>query len=165
MTIMFEFTECIEIGQPPRAVWQTLVDVEAWWLPSNPEHVAIEVGEHPVREGTTVSFEERVAGIRGQAQGCITRFVQGENITWEGRARYGCWGLGFEITEGVAWTLEVASAGTRLCATVWAAFPGTWFGRFLELYTTRVLNVVDRDRAHARTELEWLKSHIEDGGS
>jgi hypothetical protein len=159
---MFEFTECIDIGRSPGDVWPAIADVESWWLPSNPEHIRIEVGERPLRQGSEVCFEEKVAGIRGYAQGRITRVVPGENITWEGRARYRYWGLRFQIAEGVAWTVEASSAGTRLCATVWAVFPATWFGRFLEMYTKYVVNVVDKDRAHARQELQWLKQHLEE---
>jgi len=48
-----------------------------------------------------------------------------------------------------------------LSATVWAQFPSNLFGRFVEWCIVRLLNVIDRDREHARCELEYLKRIIE----
>lgn len=160
---MFEFTEAIEIAAPPAVVWEQLADVEAWWPPSNPEHSGIEVraGEKPIGVGTPVVFEERVAGIPGRAEGTITRWVPGTEARWEGTARYRYLGIHFDVREGVSWRIEAQGKAVKLSARVWAVFSPTLFGRFLEWYATRVLDVVARDREHARHELRYLKRVIE----
>jgi len=47
---------------------------------------------------------------------------------------------------------------------VWAEFPAGIIGRLLEWYAKSLLNIVDRDREHARRELEYLKAAIEGAG-
>ena len=161
---MFEFTESIAIAALPSRVWETLEDVESWWPPSNPEHIGMQVGERPIAEGTAVDFQEKVAGIPGRASGHITELRPGERITWAGTARYRYMRLiPFTVQEGVSWTLTPDQDGTRLAAQVWAIFPETLRGRLLEWYATRFVDVIRKDRAHARRELEWLKQHIEEG--
>jgi len=160
---MFEFTESILIEVSSGSVWKTLADFENWWPPSNPEHIRIEVQSEnkPVDVGTEIVFEERIAGIRGQAQGMITRWVPGEEATWEGTAVYRYLGISFQIREGVSWRVESLGESSRLSARVWAEFPAGIFGRFLEWYTKSLLNVIEHDREHARQELTYLKSVIE----
>lgn len=161
--IMFEFTESVYIEAAPTRVWDIFADVEAWWPPSNPEHIGIQVEDRPIREGSRVTFEEKVAGIPARASGRITELHPGESATWEGVARYRYLGLiPFTVEEGVCWTLEPAAGGTRMSARVWAVFPRTLFGRLLEWYATWVIDVIRQDRAHARCELEWFKGHMEE---
>ncbi|MEJ2210086.1 MAG: SRPBCC family protein [Anaerolineae bacterium] len=160
---MFEFTESIRIAAPPAKVWDYVADVERWWLASNPDHIRMDVGGDgaALGPGTEVTFEERVAGLRGRAEGTVTRWVPGNLIEWEGRARYHYLGLPLQVREGVSWQVEGSDGGSRLSARVWAEFPSGLLGRFFEWYAKSMLDVVDRDREHARRELEYLKFEIE----
>jgi hypothetical protein len=160
---VFEFTESVGIEARPEDVWEHIADVERWWLASNPEHIGINVGgdESATGLGTEVIFEERVAGIRGQAKGAITQWVPGTLAEWEGQAVYHYLGFPLRVREGVSWRVDHADGETRLSAHVWAEFPSGLTGRFFEWYAKAVLNVIERDREHARRELEYLKSAIE----
>jgi hypothetical protein len=165
-TTTFRFTETIHIAAPTARAWNVLVQIESWWPPSNPEHISIDVqshGEGP-RLGTPIVFEERVAGIGCRADGAISAWDAGREATWEGEAIYKYYGIPIRVAEGVTWSLTGDARETELAATVWAEFPAGPWGRFLEWYTTKVLSVIDRDRAHARRELEYLRDRIEAGG-
>lgn len=72
---MFEFTESVAIDSPPATIWETLLDIEKWWPPSNPEHIGIEVRSSgsPLGVGSEIVFEEMVAGIKAKAEGSITK--------------------------------------------------------------------------------------------
>jgi hypothetical protein len=163
---MFEFTESIRIEAQSNAVWDHLADVERWWLPSNPDHIGLEVrsSNNGIGIGTEVVFEERIAGIKGKAVGTITSLIHGEKITWEGIAEYRYLGFPFHIREGVSWQVESHTQSSTLSARVWAEFPSSTFGRIFEWYAKSFLNIVARDREHARRELVYLKSAIEHAG-
>lgn len=163
---MFEFVESITIEASPADVWDYLADVESWWLASNPEHIYLEVlsPDSSIGLDTKIVFEERVAGINGQAQGTITQFDPGTQITWEGQAIYNYLGFSLEVHEGVSWLVKSDEQGTQLSAHVWAEFPSSLGGRFFEWYAKAILDVVDKDREHARQELQYLKSAIESRG-
>lgn len=159
---MFEFTESVRVEAPPDEVWKLLADVERWWLSSNKDHIRLEAGSSDeLGVGTEVAFEERVAGIKGRAKGIITRWVPGDEATWEGEAKYRYMGFSFRVQEGVSWRVESDGEATRLSARVWAKFPSGIFGRISEWYSKSLLQVVDRDREHARRELEYLKRSVE----
>ncbi len=164
---MFELTESVSIQASPAAVWTVLADVERWWPPSNPEHVRIDVhaADKRIEVGTPVSFEERVAGIAGRAQGTITRCLPGIEVTWEGTARYRYAAVRFRVQEGVSWRIADAGGGSTLSAHVWAQFPPGFLGWLLEWTAKRLLRVVERDREHARTELAYLKETVEGAAS
>jgi hypothetical protein len=160
---MFEFTEAIRIEAPVASVWEYVADVEGWWLASNPEHIRINVPgpKSAIGPGTEITFEEHVAGMKGQAKGTITHWIPGTLIEWEGEARYHYLGFPLRIREGVSWRVDSLEEETQLSAHVWAVFPSGLAGRIFEWYAKTLLNVVDRDREHARRELEYLKSAIE----
>lgn len=160
---MFRFTESVRVDAPAENVWKRLTDIERWWLPSNPEHIRLDVQTcgQPIGVGTKISFEERVAGLRGRAEGEITKWTPGEEAAWQGEAEYRHLGFRFRIREGVSWRVGSDSRASILSAQVWAKFPSSIFGRFLEWYAKSLLNVVNRDREHARRELEYLKNEIE----
>lgn len=163
---MFEFTESVEIRANPKEVWQHLSALERWWLPSNPEHISLEVRstDGTIRPGTKIAFQERIAGIKGSAVGTVTRWNPEKEAACEGTAIYGHMGLHFPVREGVSWQVEDVHPETSvLSARVWAQFPSSLFGRVVEWYSRKVLNVVDRDRQHARRELTYLKQWIESG--
>ena len=162
---MFEFIESIMIEASPDKVWNYLEDVEKWWLASNPEHIHLEVlsPNSSIGLNTNIVFEERVAGINGQAQGTITQFDPGTQITWEGQTIYNHLGFSLEVHEGVSWLVESDEQGTQLSAHTWAEFPSSLGGRFFDWYAKAILDVVDKDREHARQELQYLKSAIESG--
>ncbi len=163
---MFEFTEKVLIDKPPAKVWETLLDIEKWWPPSNTEHICINVlsSGSPLGVGSEITFEEMVAGIKAKAIGSITRWTPEREAAWEGKATYHYLGIPIHIHEGVSWRIKNHSGSSTLSAIVWAKFPPTVFGRFIEWYGTTFLNIVDRDREHARCELEYLKRVIENEG-
>lgn len=160
---MFEFVESVRIEAPPADDWVYIADVERWWLASNPEHIRLEVRspDSAIGLGTEIAFEERVAGIKGQAKGTITQWVPGTQVTWESKAIYQYLGFPLRVREGVSWRVGSNDKGTQLSAHVWAEFSSSLVGRFFEWYAKAILKVVDRDREHARRELEYLKSAIE----
>lgn len=160
---MFEFTEAVTIDASPDRVWRDLVDVERWWLPSNPEHIRLDVHapEGGIGLGTEIEIEERVAGLEGQAKGRITGWEEGSAVAWEGEATYRYHGLPIPVREGVTWRVVPRDDETELSATVWADFPTRFLGRFMEWFARTVLRVVERDRAHARRELHYLKGQLD----
>lgn len=171
---MLDFTETIPIRAPPARVWVALLDIERWWPPSNPEHKSIErlddadqvieVGQ-PVEIGVGTRFRirEKIAGVPGEGVGVVTGVVSGRAITWEADAmHYRLYGVRFTIAEGVTWSVDPhESEASLLSARVWARFPDGLVGRILWLVFSRLLNGVERDRHHARVELEYLKKTIE----
>jgi hypothetical protein len=163
---MFQFTESIIIASRPDEIWETLVDFEKWWPPSNPEHISIDVhyDGKPIDVGTEVNFEERIAGIKGKASGSITKWIPECEATWEGAALYSYYGIPIRVREGVSWSIESIGSVSTLSATIWAQFPVNLIGRLVEWYSVRFLNVIDRDKEHARCELEYLKSVFETNG-
>lgn len=163
---MFQFTESIAIVSRATEIWDTLMDIEKWWPPSNPEHIGIDVcsAGRPLEVGTKIQFEERVAGVKGKAVGFVTKLIPEREATWEGAAVYRHYGVPIRILEGVSWSIESRGSVSKLSATVWVHFPSNWFGRLSEWYAVKLLNVIDRDRKHARRELEYLKELIESNG-
>lgn len=154
----------IEIGAPPEVVWDVLKDIEGWWPASNPEHEGLErLDDRGIEVGANLLIREKIAGIPCEAVGEITRVDPGSAVTWEApEARYRWFGIPLTVGEGVTWAIAQSGVGmTRLSAHVWATFPSGLFGRALESIFKGVLNGVEKDREHARTELRYLKRIIE----
>lgn len=166
LDIMFEISAMTTIASPPQRVWEFLVDIQNWWLPSNPEHESLEIlSTHDRLElGTKLRIGERVAGIPGEAIGSITAFVPGERATWVAKARYRLLWTRFTIDEGVTWSVRPVRGGSELRADVWAHFPRSFFGMLLELMFVYVLRGRDKDRQHAETELEYIRRELEKRG-
>ncbi|GLV11585.1 hypothetical protein MyChFU_49050 [Mycobacterium intracellulare subsp. chimaera] len=161
---MFDFTETILIHAPREKVWNVVRDIEQWWLRSNPDHDALEhLDQRPATEvGAKLRIREKIGGIPGEAVGVITAAEPGTAVTWEAEANYRWLGVSVRVNEGVTWRLEpISETSTRLSARVWATSPSGIFGRFASLVFTRLLNGEVKDRAHARTELQYLKRTIE----
>lgn len=162
---MFEVDAAVRIGAAPAEVWRYLVDVQSWWVASNPEeHRSLRVlGEGgALEEGTPIRIRESVAGVPCDALGYVTRLVDGKEVTWtSGEAVYRYAGLRMSVEEGVTWSVRGANGGSELEAHVWAIFPGTLLGRLFEWYAKRVLRVERRDREHAMKELTFIKQRIE----
>jgi hypothetical protein len=121
-----------------------------------PRHIGINAGGNHSATGigTEVTFKERVAGIKGQARGTVTQRVPGTLAEWEGRALYLYLGFPLRVCQDVSWRVERADRETRLSARVWAEFAPALAERFFEWYAKAMLNVVERDREHARRELK-----------
>ena len=171
---MLDFTESILIEAPPTHVWAALLDIEQWWPASNPEHESIERLAHadqvthdgePVEigRGTQFRIRERIAGIPGEGVGVVTDIDPGRAVTWEAdRMRYRLYGVPFTIAEGVTWRVDPRECEkSLLIARVWAKFPAGVLGRLLWLVLAHLLDGVEKDRRHARVELEYLKEAIE----
>lgn len=161
---MFDFTESILIHAPHQKVWDVVRDIDHWWLRSNPDHDSLEhLDQRPATEvGAKLRIREKIGGIPGEAVGVITAAEPGTAVTWEAEATYRWFGVSVRLNEGVTWRLEPRSdTSTQLSARVWAANPCGIFGRLASLVFTRLLNGEEKDRAHARTELQYLKRTIE----
>ena len=96
------------------------------------------------------------------ADGQITRVDPLSAVTWEARAQYKWWGVSVPVGEGVTWRIEPVDQGaTLVSANVWATYPPGLFGRLVGFVFTHLLDGVEKDREHARTELRYLKRVIE----
>ncbi len=161
---MFDFTESIVIDAPPAQAWEVMREVDQWWLPSNPEHASLEhLDDRPVTEvGARLRIREKVAGIPAEAVGTITEVSEGSAVTWDADATYRLLGVSIAIGEGVTWRIEPhAAASSVVSAHVWARFPPGIFGRLVAFVFVRLLNGIEKDREHARTELRYLKRTVE----
>ncbi len=160
---MFDFKATVAIDCPPQRVWNFLIDIQKWWLPSNPEHESLEIlpPHDKVALGTELRIRERIAGIPGEATGAITELVPGESATWEAKARYRLLWQDVPVEEGVTWSVRPRDGGTELGAHVWARFPDGFFGRAIEWLFFHVLNGPEKDRRHAETELRYIRSELE----
>lgn len=140
-------------------------DLERWWSASNPEHESIErLDDRGIEPGARLRIREKIAGVPGEAVGTITRVEPGTEVTWDAPAARFRWaGIGVTVGEGVTWRAEPGPGGdTEVSARVWATFAPGLAGRLTEWVFKRVLNGVGRDRAHARTELRYLKRILEE---
>lgn len=165
---MFEFTESITIAASPERVWDVVSDIERWWRDSNPEHESLErLDDRAIETGARIRIREKIAGIPGVATGTITRVEAGSAVTWEAPgARYRWHGVPLSVDEGVTWAIQPRDGGsaTELSAHVWARFPSGVIGRVAEWVFVALLRGVEKDRRHARTELQYLKQLIETPG-
>lgn len=154
---MFDFIETTRIDAPAATVWTTLLDIEQWWPPSNPEHDSIERLDDAsdMAVGTRFRIREKVAGVSGEAIGVLTRVEPGVEVTWESdRARYRLLGATFTVGEGVTWRVDPdGTDGSRLSAHVWARFPDGLIGLGLSFVFVRLLDGIEKDRRHTRIEL------------
>jgi Polyketide cyclase / dehydrase and lipid transport len=165
---MLEFTESILVHAPAAAVWQVMQDVRRWWPSSNPEHESLEMldGDGTLQVGHRIRIRETIAGVPGEATGTITDLKPGSLVTWEApQARYRLLGIPVTVGEGVTWRVKECDAhSTTISARVWTTFPRSVWGLLVRTAFTRLLNGIEKDREHTRTELEYLKRTIEDGG-
>lgn len=161
---MLAFTESVTMGACPEAIWTRLVDLERWWVASNPEHILVEIesADKKVVEGTEIHFEERVAGVRAVARGRIVSMHPGVEAAWEGEAVFHYPGLRVLVNEGVKWRLAAVSRDlTIVSANVWAEFPSGLLGGVLEWHAKRLRKMEEREREHTRRELHYLKEWVE----
>lgn len=161
---MFDFTARITIDSPPWDVWNYMIELEAWWVASNPEHISLEImsEDRTIQPGTPIRIREKIAGIPGEATGHVDEFVEGRRVTWRAReAVYHFYGLPVRIEEGVTWSIEPSDGGTALSAHVWAVFPATIPGRATEWIFKNILRGVQKDYEHAMRELRHIKSSLE----
>lgn len=161
---MFDFVESVVIAAPHAQVWGVLSDIDGWWLASNAEHDSLEHLDPlpPTEVGARLRIQEKIGGIPGVAVGTITAVDPGRAVTWEADARYRWLGIPVRVGEGVTWRVEPRDeATTRVSARVWATFPHHLVGRIAALAFTHLLNGVEKDREHTRTELRYLKDAIE----
>lgn len=160
---MFDIEATTTIDSSPERVWNYLVDIQRWWLPSNPDHESLEIlaPNGQVMLGTTLRIRERIAGILGEATGVITEFVPGQCATWQAKASYRLLWKQVAIEEGVTWSVRPSDGGTELSAHVWARFPNSFMGRLSEWLFLHVLNGTDKDRQHAEAELRYIRTELE----
>lgn len=161
---MFDFTETVLIEAPRDEVWEVLSDIDRWWLASNPEHGSSEHLDSlaPTKVGARLRIREKIGGIPGEAVGTITAVEPGTAVTWQADARYRWLGIPVRVGEGVTWRVEPHDESTtRVSARVWATFPEHLVGRVARFFFVHVLNGIDKDRHHARTELRYLKNLFE----
>ncbi len=162
---VFEFTESVLIAATHPQVWSVLSDIDRWWLASNNEHGSLEhLDPLPATQvGARLRIAEKIGGIPGVAEGTITAVDPGTAVTWEADARYRWLGVSLRVGEGVTWRVEPSDeATTRVSARVWATFPRHLVGRIAAFAFIHLLNGVEKDREHTRTELRYLKQLVED---
>jgi hypothetical protein len=164
---MYEFTETILVEAPPTRAWEVMSDIESWWPAANPEHVSMKpFDDSGVRVGAQFEVCEKVAGIPGEAVRIITVVKPGLAVTWEApEARYRWYGIPMTISEGVSWRIEQREdqGNTQVSARVWVEFRLGILGSACRWAFVRLLNGIEKDREHARTELRYLKRLIETG--
>lgn len=161
---MYQLSPSITIDAAPEEVWEYLLDVEEWWVASNPEHESIDVlsDDETLTEGTRIRVEEEIAGISGVATGEITELIPNRRLTWEAsEARYRFYSLPLTVSEGITWELTPTRQGTELTAHVWASFPDTLVGRLFEWGFVNLLNGLEKDYYHAMQELEYVRRALE----
>ena len=161
---MFDFKATIDIHTTAAKLWDYLIDIEEWWLPSNPEHIELEIlsQDKQIDEGTRIFIREKIAGIPGEIVGEVQEVTEPRRVQWQSdRAEYRFFGIPLSIKEGVTWQIEPLPQGVELSAHVWAEFPRTWMGKSLEWIFKHVLNGVQIDCEHAKTELRFLKTQME----
>ena len=132
----------------------------SWWLASNSEHDRLEHLDSlpPTQVGARLRVREKIGGIPGVAEGTITAVHPGAAVTWEADARYRWFGIPLRVGEGVTWRVEPSEeATTRVSARVWATFPRHLVGRIAAFAFMHLLNGVEKDREHTRTELATSK--------
>ena len=160
----YEVAPTIRIAASPEIVWEYLVDIEEWWVKSNPEHESLEIlsTTDRIAEGTHIEVRERIAGVPGVARGEITELVPEQRITWEAPgARYRYFSIPLHVSEGVTWEVSPDDGGSELTARVWASFPDSLWGRVVEWSFKHVVDGVERDYEHAMRELEYVKRAVE----
>ena len=161
---MFDFTESVLIDARRHEVWDVLSDIDRWWLASNPEHGSLDhLDSLPATQvGARLRIREKIGGIPGEAVGTITAVEPGTAVTWQADARYHWLGIPVRISEGVTWRIEArGEEATEVSARVWAIFPEHLVGRIVRFLFVHVLNGIEKDRRHARTELRYLKGRLE----
>lgn len=164
---MISITESVTITASPSVIWTQLVDLERWWTASNPDHIRLEIQspDKSVGEDTQVEFEERVGGVRIVATGRIVSLHENSEATWEGTATYRCLGFRVRVERGIKWRIASMSDLAIVSASVWSVFPVGLVGRFMGWYAKKSLKMAEREREHARDELEYLKGLVEADGA
>jgi hypothetical protein len=160
---MYNITASIIIHAPIQKVWDYMLDIENWWPKSNPEHVSLEYlgGRHELSLGARIKIREYIAGVPCEAVGEITEFTVLEKASWVAEAEYSYFGFKVKVKEGVRWLFANKEEGVELSAYVWAEFPNTLFGKFVEWYFLNVLKGAKKDYEHTMRELEYIKREVE----
>jgi hypothetical protein len=161
---MFDFTEAVSVTAPHSRVWRLLSDIDRWWLASNGEHDSLQHLDSlaPTQVGARLRIREKIGGIPGVAVGTIIEVIPSTAVIWEADARYRWLGIAVRVVEGVTWRVEpCGDAATRVSAHVWARFPPHLVGRIAEFAFVHLLNGLEKDREHTRTELRYLKELVE----
>ena len=160
---MFEVNPSILIEAPIEKIWAYMLDIENWWLRSNPEHIYLELlsGDKQLQLGSKITIKEKVGGIPCTAVGCISKFEKYKQVTWEAEAVYKYMGMTVQVQEGVDWLFKPIKDKYQLEAHVWAVFPKGFKGKMLEWYAKTFLKIVEKDYEHAMIELEYIKIEIE----
>ena len=143
---MFEFTVKTQLDAPLKQVWAYLINLDQWWIASNPEHIELIILStfKKLAQGTEIQMREKIAGIPGVAHGVISEYKEYERVTWRAeKAKYRYFGLSIVIDEQVTWQLRPDGEKTLLSATVDAGFPRLVLGGFIEWFFKNALNGIE----------------------
>ena len=159
----YEIKPEVEIRASINNVWNFLIDVERWWVKSNPDHKSLAFS-NSVKEkvvGTEITIREKIAGIPCKAVGEITKFETNSQVEW--KALYYLFGINWiRVHAGVAWKLKyISDDRCGLLAHVWARFPQTPGYKFLWYFFKNIMNGIVKDHEHAMKELIYIKRTIE----
>jgi len=163
--INYEIEPEVEIDAPPENVWNFLIDVENWWLKSNPEHDSLTIngGDKELGVGTKLTIKEKIAGIPCKAKGTVTGYDENKLVEW--KAIYYLLSLRWiKVQAGVRWKLtKINQKKTALMANVWADFPNQAGYKVLFFIFKNFLNGIEKDYKHAMKELKYIKVNLERG--
>lgn len=159
----YEIKPEVKIDAPISNVWSFLIEIENWWVKSNPDHKSLSINNSgkEIEVGTKITIEEKIAGIPCKAIGEISKLEPNRQIEW--KAVYYLFGIKWiRVHAGVAWKLRsISSERSALMANVWAHFPNTLGYKFLWFFFKKIINGIDKDYEHAMTELKYIKGVIE----
>lgn len=159
----YEISPTVEISASAGEVWSFLIDVENWWVKSNPEHkwLVIHNAEKDISIGTKITVREKIAGIPCKAIGEITGYKPYQLVEW--RATYFLLGIKWiKVFAGVSWKLKSIDVyKSSVAANVWADFPQNFGYRLLWFLFTNIINGIKKDYEHSMRELVYIKETIE----
>jgi hypothetical protein len=160
----YEIKPEVEILAPVNNTWDFLINVENWWVKSNPDHKSLTINnsEREIRPGTKITIREKIAGIPCKAIGEITKYEINRKVEWS--AVYYIFGLKWiRVNAGVAWKLRsISEDSCALMAHVWARFPQNPLNKFIWYFFKNIMNGIEKDHEHAMKELTYIKEVIED---
>jgi hypothetical protein len=159
----YEIKPEVEIHASINNVWNFIINVENWWVKSNPDHKSL-VFNNTVKDnviGTKLTIREKIAGIPCKAVGEITKFETNCQVEW--KALYYLFSIRWiRVHAGVAWKLRyISDDRCGLMAHVWARFPQTPGYYFLWVIFRKMMNGIEKDYVHAMKELNYIKNAIE----
>ncbi len=153
----------ILIQASPAAVWETIKHIASAWPASNHEHIqTCAISPNEVAHNGMVYFDiEKVGGYTAVMYASLYEVIPNKQFKWKAEANYRIGLFSLPIKEGGIFTLSKTDNGTMVKHMVWADFPDTLTGRFVNWLANNVLNTGQRAQQHSQIELKYFKKHAE----